>query len=145
MSVWVEMSLGWNTPYLVSRSRSTWACELKYADRTMLQGADVSRSTWACELKWCAGNKSYRGRRVTLHVSVWVEICQISLRTARMTVTLHVSVWVEILMRKCITIVTGSRSTWACELKLQSVSPHPAMPPVTLHVSVWVEIPQFKL
>ena len=78
--------------------------------------------------------------KVTLHVSVWVEIslqrCSIPLNT----VTLHVSVWVEIcysilflfqlsrhaprervswnvLCRGYLPPVSKSRSTWACELK----------------------------
>ena len=60
----------------------------------------------------------YNSSRVTLHVSVWVEI-RIHGSTARQCkVTLHVSVWVEI-TNKIFKVAT-----------LQ----------VTLHVSVWVEI-----
>ena len=55
---------------------------------------------------------------VTLHVSVWVEICVWVCLFIRIYVTLHVSVWVEILnfFSQCLSTT------------------------VTLHVSVWVEI-----
>ena len=100
----------------------------------------MSRSTWACELKWRRQRASNGYARVTLHVSVWVEIlvlvCSFLLLyrhaprervswnlgfsppTFDVVVTLHVSVWVEICRKN------GQRSIYC----------------VTLHVSVWVEI-----
>ena len=74
-------------------------------------------------------------------MSVWVEIivnreCGFNYR-----VTLHVSVWVEIdLANQYNRDVIGSRSTWACELKWQGAERNEQEEPVTLHVSVWVEI-----
>ena len=80
-------------------------------------------------------------------------------------VTLHVSVWVEIKLSADNEIVVKSRSTWACELKCQSVTifvrqfchaPRervswnftPTLSRycliVTLHVSVWVEMKSHK-
>ena len=51
VSVWVEMpkDLAKN---LVFRSRSTWACELKFGNCLYVLHGCWSRSTWACELKW---------------------------------------------------------------------------------------------
>ena len=59
----------------------------------------VSRSTWACELKCKNMENPSNTRRVTLHVSVWVEILRFA---------------------KCATSLGGSRSTWACELKFDN-------------------------
>ena len=51
------------------------------------------------------------------------------------------SVWVEIKMPKKLKNTNfKSRSTWACELKLQEPIPLWNVWNVTLHVSVWVEI-----
>ena len=51
VSVWVEIAL-----YALGagrlRSRSTWACELKFHASAEFFNVDASRSTWACELKW---------------------------------------------------------------------------------------------
>ena len=98
----------------------------------------MSRSTWACELKFFRP-WDLRLDDVTLHVSVWVEICAYFQS--------EISAW--------------SRSTWACELKFfcnylavpivchaprervswnhQTIEPYNE-PIVTLHVSVWVEM-----
>ena len=143
-------------------SRSTWACELKcektgklsdfkgHAPRervswnaTILHTSTmkrVSRSTWACELKCTRSDKCSLTHKVTLHVSVWVEMW---------------TQWTRSLA------VPPSRSTWACELKCwfpailyRSFRHAPrervswnrperlrrGAPLVTLHVSVWVEI-----
>ena len=55
-------------------SRSTWACELKLISHFPLVIIFKSRSTWACELKWPHERIGRYSQRVTLHVSVWVEI-----------------------------------------------------------------------
>ena len=55
--------------------------------------------------------------KVTLHVSVWVEIECFNLVFNVLDVTLHVSVWVEILLIPYNQQLFWSRSTWACELK----------------------------
>ena len=55
--------------------------------------------------------------RVTLHVSVWVEMANVTATLVRCLVTLHVSVWVEIFLMFFPFLSVMSRSTWACELK----------------------------
>ena len=102
-----------------------------------------------------------RTAKVTLHVSVWVEISVSEDGTVVANVTLHVSVWVEIFDKLYKATPDESRSTWACELKWQACIGCVRMPChaprervswnskelyraqsdfVTLHVSVWVEI-----
>ena len=81
---------------------------------------------------------------VTLHVSVWVEIFQTSVRTRSAMVTLHVSVWVEMKFSFISVPQKMSRSTWACELKLSNDMLKTRTINVTLHVSVWVEIYPWK-
>ena len=140
VSVWVEMASS-KTLAAFWKSRSTWACELKFACDYSIPCYLVSRSTWACELKW----------KTSRSMGFWGDV------------TLHVSVWVEIYPRKWHengSVV--SRSTWACELKCNiftiyclSLSGHAPRErvswnkvnickickySVTLHVSVWVEI-----
>ena len=61
----------------------------------MINNYRQSRSTWACELKCQQFKQPWRPRRVTLHVSVWVEIFCFRSPDSAM----------------------ASRSTWACELK----------------------------
>ena len=73
VSVWVEINHT-KKPTFSSKSRSTWACELKYLSENSVQAKQASRSTWACELKLKTLKKSKQEQRVTLHVSVWVEI-----------------------------------------------------------------------
>ena len=138
VSVWVEIPFWWLSEQQ-SASRSTWACELKSFHERNLSLRATSRSTWACELKliltsadFSAISHAPRERvswnyyalacqsfaRVTLHVSVWVEISNPSGDKDLSFVTLHVSVWVEI-VNSSVTVVYRQ---------------------VTLHVSVWVEI-----
>ena len=191
-------------PFLVV-SRSTWACELKFAETC--QASIESRHAPRERVSW---NKEPEKpdcypKGVTLHVSVWVEMQKLVIeriktrchaprervswniikvykqnkkkghaprervswnivdgcRVTTEDVTLHVSVWVEIFNASSTTIEGVSRSTWACELKLDSVllsfslnrhaprervswnnSEFPTTITiwVTLHVSVWVEI-----
>ena len=97
VSVWVEIYK--NVGDLVRlTSRSTWACELKCNFDAIQTILHKSRSTWACELKFYGRAKRYEDSTshaprervswntkaaeyfgydwVTLHVSVWVEICR---------------------------------------------------------------------
>ena len=130
-----RLALRWNRRH-APRERVSWNCNAK----SSLWNAWRSRSTWACELKYkmllkLAKTCSHAPRErvswnpifsflvtrnslVTLHVSVWVEIFQIMCVLLLRHVTLHVSVWVEICNRQNKSLSTGSRSTWACELKL---------------------------
>ena len=74
VSVWVEM----NTQIVkdkLEKSRSTWACELKCIFVIVGSQFIPSRSTWACELKFEMKDTEEEEAEVTLHVSVWVEIC----------------------------------------------------------------------
>ena len=59
--------------------------------------------------------------KVTLHVSVWVEMYGLQCQSKGYKVTLHVSVWVEIERCMCYVWAFKSRSTWACELKLYTI------------------------
>ena len=122
VSVWVEIQGKADRVYQY-RSRSTWACELKYQKPLMNRWWTLSRSTWACELKLSYYEINLNLAKVTLHVSVWVEIWSVLDRWNGTSVTLHVSVWVEI---------------WPhCRL--------PETKEVTLHVSVWVEMKQLSM
>ena len=95
VSVWVEM-LTYLQCKLRSRSRSTWACELKWqrhqGSRWIHSHAPRERVSW---------NQSLLSRS-----------------KLKWKVTLHVSVWVEMLSSSLICLGVVSRSTWACELKL---------------------------
>ena len=122
------------------RSRSTWACELKFWKARQAERHDVtlhvsvwveiqilhrvrqrdnaSRSTWACELKclWVEIRRTWFPGHAPRERVSWnpFQTCQHSVEC----VTLHVSVWVEIWNER-------HRGTGRG---------------VTLHVSVWVEI-----
>ena len=94
VSVWVEIQGKADRVYQY-RSRSTWACELKYQKPLMNRWWTLSRSTWACELKLSYYEINLNLAKVTLHVSVWVEIWPHCRLPETKEVTLHVSVWVE--------------------------------------------------
>ena len=140
VSVWVEIQCYFKEAYPDEESRSTWACELK--------------CLWFGKGKiW--GERHAPRERVSWNVfpsPVAIEICP---------VTLHVSVWVEICYHITHKRLSRSRSTWACELKsflcylLVVTLCHAPRERVswniliecllcalivTLHVSVWVEI-----
>ena len=121
-----------------------------------------SRSTWACELKFSisAFVLSPISHAPRERVS-WNPVVEEQIKVIN-HVTLHVSVWVEIDFSDGERQERGSRSTWACELKLAvhalATSPGCHAPrervswnsdswrcyrcqiQVTLHVSVWVEM-----
>ena len=93
VSVWVEIHV-YVTILWYFRSRSTWACELKFP-------------VWPLLSEY----SSHAPReRVSWNVC-WPKNCLIC------TVTLHVSVWVEIVNKPQPYLQILSRSTWACELK----------------------------
>ena len=115
VSVWVEiLSVSYAAKFM--KSRSTWACELKYCyttDRTKFSGhAPRERVSWNAQ-----HTKIAPANVVTLHVSVWVEIALSACPVSASMVTLHVSVWVEIIKTTEAAEFHTSRSTWACELK----------------------------
>ena len=94
VSVWVEIHVN----ILITRfskSRSTWACELKYFVNKFgerdFRHAPRERVSWNSQI-----NQLQKTSPVTLHVSVWVEIPAIRTVSSLHKVTLHVSVWVEI-------------------------------------------------
>ena len=140
VSVWVEIDKSY-LYFLPRMSRSTWACELKSFNCILLVlikcHAPRERVSW--------NKQTTNGTAVlsvTLHVSVWVEITmsrwwglsavchapreRVSWNVnAELLVTAYIShaprervSWNEYSDSKGKT-EKGSRSTWACELKLQ--------------------------
>ena len=114
--------VSWNTAYwpiapcnVVTLHVSVWV-EISF--RKWKQRTVSSRSTWACELKF--SNRSF-GIYTPSHAPrervSWNE--RRSQHQENMQVTLHVSVWVEITISGTPTPTIRSRSTWACELKSQ--------------------------
>ena len=75
VSVWVEIPLKLLV-LLPPRSRSTWACELKFNVSPAIVKGNVSRSTWACELKW--SQRSYPHRK-PMSRSTWA--CELKFST----------------------------------------------------------------
>mgnify|MGYP006972940553 CR=1 FL=1 len=67
VSVWVEMQNGLQASR-IKKSRSTWACELKWQKLRKNLQRKRSRSTWACELKFTPFNRLQRG---SLSRSTW--------------------------------------------------------------------------
>ena len=160
VSVWVEIVCATEI-FQNILSRSTWACELKFkfflpiiidhshAPRERVSwnakissgfAPIMSRSTWACELKYFGHLSTPNWVQVTLHVSVWVEICAPWGGRRSVCVTLHVSVWVEIIKRLKPIVKRSShapreRVSWNCIGGNRKI-----LLCVTLHVSVWVEI-----
>ena len=98
-----------------------------------------SRSTWACELKYGKEGKPWKYRYVTLHVSVWVEIIHSAnlgkSARSRSTWACELKLFYKALhfgrvghaprervswntpFGRVSLRTTASRSTWACELK----------------------------
>ena len=117
------------------RERVSWNAMPAFAVVFWCGHAPRERVSWNCQERkcsWCSG--------VTLHVSVWVEICFQRGRIDSVLVTLHVSVWVEIdfcSVNSVVLRVTLHVSVW---VEMISVSVISAVYSVTLHVSVWVEI-----
>ena len=161
MSVWVEID-SFSVNFELSKSRSTWACELKYAKSHYLRSKVESRSTWACELKlslrlcWIVLTGHAPRERVSWNL---LSLAQLGLDRRHAPrervswnflntsfwrekcVTLHVSVWVEIefeIKHINLPLVTLHVSVWVEMIAIRSLS-HFSM--VTLHVSVWVEMP----
>ena len=99
------------------KSRSTWACELKWTEYKPTDNGNGSRSTWACELKlWQRSAVCW----IQKSRSTWA--CELKLLLTYtviydIMVMLHVSVWVEIQRGYTLFLMCKSRSTWACELK----------------------------
>ena len=77
VSVWVEIVLAWDKITQAKKSRSTWACELK-SKLLLSHSVRPPRHAPRERVSW----NDFVGRfskcnRVTLHVSVWVEIIPI--------------------------------------------------------------------
>ena len=117
VSVWVEMENSTNKRR-IRMSRSTWACELKFVISSTVTFRSMSRSTWACELKFLAA----------------IVYNLIASHAPRERVSWnHYGCSPSFLL-------LWSRSTWACELKCGDIQQGYMERRVTLHVSVWVEI-----
>ena len=108
---------------LTSRSRSTWACELKLSSlivvHVLLSHAPRERVSWNFYIFSSRGVEwSHAPRERVSWNSVHVPTYRHS------QVTLHVSVWVEIFETRSERAYNMSRSTWACELKFDSCECH---------------------
>ena len=130
----------WGNPYRGRRSRSTWACELKFNVCRNYMIISMSRSTWACELKWNLVSSAFHKKSSR---STWA--CELKLsndilktRTVSHAPRERVSWNQKTTWKWC--FCQESRSTWACELKSEFVPMQGDICIVTLHVSVWVEI-----
>ena len=160
VSVWVEI-VGDASTHPSCESRSTWACELKLIIkipvRKISRHAPRERVSW--NRLWLWQRDRYR---VTLHVSVWVEMHspkgQGYWKTSRSTWACELkffqlaktqicftsrSTWAcELKWKKIVATLQlyKSRSTWACELKFSHWVINTQCVLVTLHVSVWVEM-----
>ena len=100
-------------PSHAPRERVSW----NMAKRENLENIDMSRSTWACELKYSVRSGLPADDRVTLHVSVWVEILVMIIL---LSMPWSRSTWACELKFTNLTFTSSpalSRSTWACELK----------------------------
>ena len=120
-------------------SRSTWACELKFGSSWCFVGrrrhAPRERVSWNINVVICQREITSHAPRERVSWNV-EERSRINLAG----VTLHVSVWVEICLSEVRITLSLSRSTWACELKFLSTFTQTFLHYVTLHVSVWVEM-----
>ncbi len=113
--------MSWNSPLEAEghapRERVSW--NAIRADAWGLRSK--SRSTWACELKLTISSNRNCTCCVTLHVSVWVEIVDFArLNTwnkSRSTWACELKFFAWIIL-SCNYL---SRSTWACELKLDEL------------------------
>ena len=115
VSVWVEIHV-YVTILWYFRSRSTWACELKFPVWHLLSEysshAPRERVSWnVTYLLYTVFHCRHAPReRVSWNHKVrWL--------VSLLLVTLHVSVWVEITRMVNVEDNKKSRSTWACELK----------------------------
>ena len=138
VSVWVEMQGVWriNTPH---KSRSTWACELKFLEHKFLKGkmchAPRERVSWNKSSRIAAFSDNGHAPRERVS---WNDYFH---RLPHLVqVTLHVSVWVEIVFNCDFKLVyyrhaPRERVSWNfCNLVAELFDE------VTLHVSVWVEM-----
>ena len=117
VSVWVEMRTRWRHIILITshapRERVSWNCKDVDFDAEDFK----SRSTWACELKFYVLAFYQMPLCHAPRERVSWNCCQ-NIPELRLIVTLHVSVWVEISsLTSAVRIFQRSRSTWACELK----------------------------
>ena len=160
VSVWVEIVMKHQSTmfYFVTLHVSVWVEIQGKADRVYQYR---SRSTWACELKYRQARLGREWPYVTLHVSVWVEIWPHCRLPETKEVTLHVSVWVEMkqlsMLLEVLSHAPRERVSWNME-RIRSLERNERHAPrervswnmrvlmldfrllVTLHVSVWVEM-----
>ena len=162
VSVWVEIFcdalFADDSASHAPRERVSWNSAMDKQCTAAYSHAPRERVSWNCWYCKHAVPKS----DVTLHVSVWVEMLELSLKQyiiwrhaprervswncprvvnyQHTIVTLHVSVWVEIgrYQRQCkLHNVTLHVSVW---VEMACLPWHFSIFSVTLHVSVWVEI-----
>ena len=136
--------VSWNLPrvcvgFKLNRSRSTWACELKYASLLIRKKVDSHAPRERVSWNPTDTSKAYADT-VTLHVSVWVEMRQMLKQAVSGTVTLHVSVWVEIIFANVKGGEVGVTLHVSVWVEIDTHNFQEGKVYVTLHVSVWVEI-----
>ena len=161
MSVWVEIGSQLYQALTYPRSRSTWACELKFLLQSNRKIKNRSRSTWACELKssinrvsnlpfwsrstWACELKSFSCPAVSSlgchapreRVSWNYECSWHSAWWVRHAPRERVS-WNHYIITSLLPqSVTLHVSVW---VEMQYSCGQVFWPQVTLHVSVWVEI-----
>ena len=78
------------------RERVSWNCQMTYLKHELLSHAPRERVSWNAKTSL----KRSWPIKVTLHVSVWVEILNRERSDHLAWVTLHVSVWVEMRLRR---------------------------------------------
>ena len=128
--------------FKLNRSRSTWACELKYASLLIRKKVDSHAPRERVSWNPTDTSKAYADT-VTLHVSVWVEMRQMLKQAVSGTVTLHVSVWVEIIFANVKGGEVGVTLHVSVWVEIDTHNFQEGKVYVTLHVSVWVEIKMY--
>ena len=128
------------TPY---KSRSTWACELKFEEYHTYSSQCLSRSTWACELKFCLYSIFYVAychaprERVSWNIQALLHYTKALSHAPRERVSWNLSLFLNLKVEK--RHAPRERVSWN-KLGL-GICPEFK---VTLHVSVWVEIEYYN-
>ena len=116
VSVWVEIKYILFDEFM-TRSRSTWACELKLRVSCQIVGRASSRSTWACELKFNLFKVKSKSSRHAPRERVSWNFGDIHFIVKKFSHAPRERVSWNTLSNDILKTRTMSRSTWACELK----------------------------
>ena len=116
VSVWVEIKYILFDEFM-TRSRSTWACELKLRVSCQIVGRASSRSTWACELKFNLFKVKSKSSRHAPRERVSWNFGDIHFIVKKFSHAPRERVSWNTMSNDILKTRTMSRSTWACELK----------------------------